>query len=113
LSRGDARAQSQDRRRAFQGLNATLFIDTEHDRVGWRLHVKTYDIAQLLDEVRIFAELEVLDPMRLKLVSVPNALYGAETYAFALRHLARTPMGPILRNSFKRRFNDFGVEAPV
>jgi hypothetical protein len=71
-------------------------------------HVKANDIAQLFNKMRVVAKLEVGDAVRLKLVSLPNALNGAEAHPFALGHFARTPVRAILRDCTQRRFNDLG-----
>lgn len=42
----------QDRLRALEGLDLGLFIDSEHDRVGWGRHLQPDDIPDLVDELR-------------------------------------------------------------
>ena len=41
--------------------------------------MKIYDVGQLLIKRGVGAELEVLDPMRLQAVLLPNAVYSSGT----------------------------------
>lgn len=53
-------------------LNLAFLVNAENGRHFRRIEIDPYDIAELVDGVRIFAGLESLDPMRLQ----PNAEYG-------------------------------------
>ena len=67
-----SRAQLQHRLRPVQGLNLSLFVDREHHGVGRRIHVEPHDIHYFFGEVRIVADLESLDPVRLEIRSCPD-----------------------------------------
>jgi hypothetical protein len=70
-----ARVNGQSFLRSIQGLNLTLFIDAEHDRVlGW-IQVQADHVDQLLGEVRIVGDLERLQAMRLEVRLRPHALH--------------------------------------
>jgi hypothetical protein len=98
LARRDTRTQWQDRGRSLQSLHAAFFVDAQNDRVHRRIHVKPDDVTQLLHKIRISAELEVLDPMRLQIVSTPCALNRAVAHLMTLGQFARTPVRRVLRS---------------
>jgi hypothetical protein len=49
-------------------MSVALLIDTEHQRVFRRVHVKTDHIGQLLHEARVAGELQLANQMRLEAV---------------------------------------------
>jgi hypothetical protein len=63
---------------SVERLDLALFVDAEHDRVRRRINIEPDDVAQLVDERRIFRQLELPDAMRLEPVSPPDALHGTD-----------------------------------
>ena len=61
-----ARAQRQNRRRAVQRLNLSLFIDRQEQRAIGRAQVQPDDVAHLVNEQRILRQLEGVHAMRLQ-----------------------------------------------
>ena len=106
LASRDARSQRQDRRSAFQGLNAALFVDAQHDCIGRWVHVESNDVTKLLGEMRIRAELETLHAVRLQVVRLQDPLNAAAANPMSLRQLARTLMRRVLRRRFHDGFRD-------
>jgi hypothetical protein len=105
LPRRDAFSQRQDRRGSFKCLNTALLVDTEDDRVGRRIHIQSDDIPQLFNEVRICAELEVLNSMRLQFMRPPQTVNRATADAKAACHLISGPIRGILRSRLHGRRN--------
>src|SRR5947209_9286400 len=58
-------SERQDRLGAIQRLDLALFIDAQHDRMLWRIHIQPYDVPHLLHKLRAFGDFEVLYQMRL------------------------------------------------
>ena len=106
LASRHSRSQRQDRRSAFQGLNAALFVDAQHDRVGRWIHVESNDVTKFLGKMRIRAELEALHTVRLQVVRVQDPLNAAAANSVSFRQLARTPMRRVLRRRFHDSFCD-------
>ena len=64
----------QARLGAIQRLDLRLLVDRENDGMGGWIDIEPDDVTQLVNELRVVGELELLHPMRLKAVSVPDAL---------------------------------------
>jgi len=107
LSRGNAGSQRQDRRRSLECLDSALFVHAQNNRIGRRIHVKTNNIAQLRDEIGVRAKLEILNAMRLQIMSAPQAIDRATAHAKTPCHLHSRPMRRILRNTLHRCRDDF------
>ena len=60
-----SRKQGQAFLRPFQSLALTLFVHTQHQSLVRRREVPTHDIGHLFNKLRIVAELEGPDQMRL------------------------------------------------
>ncbi len=75
---GAALLQGQARLGAIKRLDLALLVDREHDRVRRRIDIKPDHVAELRDELRIIGELELPHSVRLKAVSAPDALDGAD-----------------------------------
>jgi hypothetical protein len=78
-------------------LDLALLVDREDDGVGGRIDVEADDVAQLGNEPRVGGELELLDPMRLKAVLVPDAVNGTGADIDGLRHHGGSPVGRLGR----------------
>ena len=61
--------------------------------MGWWIDIETYNIAQLVDKLRVGGELELLQPVRLKAVRTPDALDGTRADIDDLGHHGRGPVG--------------------
>src|SRR3954466_6744599 len=66
----------QYRLRAVQRLHLTLFIDAQHDRMIWRIHIQAHDVPHLLHKLRVFGKFKVLYPMRLQSKCTPDPHNG-------------------------------------
>ena len=60
--------------RAVERLDLRLFVDREDDGMGGRIDIKADHVAQLVDELRVVGELELLNPVWLETMRVPDAL---------------------------------------
>ena len=80
LAFGDARPHWQKRLGSIQRLNLALLIHAQHQCLGRRVQVQPDDIAQFFTELWIFAEVELLNAVRLQAVNPPDAMYGRITY---------------------------------
>ena len=65
----------QTRLSAVECLDLALFVDRQHDGVGWRVDIEPDDLVQLGGELWIIGQLELARPMRLQAVPAPNALH--------------------------------------
>src|SRR5215213_5331745 len=97
--------QRKSRLRPIQGLDLTLLIDREHQRMLWRIEIQTNDVLQLLDELRIVAELESADPVGLQTMALPDPADAARTQS---HRLGQAPTAPVssLRRLLLRRLAD-------
>jgi hypothetical protein len=83
---GATRLKRQARLRAVEGLDLTLFVDAQHQRVlGW-VHVKPDDVGDFLLELRIVGYLEGLHEMRLEPGLAPDPLQAGVADANCFRH---------------------------
>ena len=96
----------QARLRAVQGLNLALLVHTKHHGFVRRVQVQPDDVGQLLDERRVFRQLERRDAVRLQAVRVPDALDGRAAHPGRLGHRAATPVGGARRRLVQRGMHD-------
>ncbi len=89
--------------RPIQRLNLRLLVHAEHQGMVRRIDVQPDDIAHLLDQLRVWRQLEGLAAMRLQPKGLPNALDGHVTQARHLRHIARAPMRRPTRRGLQGR----------
>ena len=75
---GQAGPQREHRRGPVQGLDLAFLIDADHDRVVWRREVQADDVADLCLKLRVGAELEGLDPVRLDFPLAPDPGHAGE-----------------------------------
>ena len=90
---GSAPLHRQARLGAVDGLNLRLFVDREDGGVGGRIDIEPDNIAQLVDKLRVFGELELPNPVRLKTMRPPDALDGTCADADCFRHQGGGPVG--------------------
>ena len=57
---------------AVERLDLRLFVDREDDGMGGRIDIKPDHVAQLVDELRVVGELELLNPVWLETMRVPD-----------------------------------------
>lgn len=93
----------QDRLGSIQRLDAGLLIDTPHDRVFRRVHVEADHIADLVDELRIFGELERVRQPRLQSGRMPDPPGRRRRDSSALREISGRPMRRVGRLVFNVR----------
>src|SRR5579864_1805770 len=98
-----SRAHRQEGLRAIQGLNLGLLIHAQHQRTVWRIQVKAYDVAHLLDELRIGGQLESLTAMGLQTEGSPNAADRALGQPRPLSERSRAPMRSVRRRGLQRQ----------
>ena len=78
---------------AVKRLNLRLFVHAQHQRTLRRVQIEPDDVGQLGVELRVAAELEGLDPVRLQPVLLPDAMDGSRRQPDLLGQAPRTPMG--------------------
>ena len=83
---------------AIQRLNLCLLVNGEDDCVFRRIEVETHHILDLLCEVRILADLEVLDSMGFEVGRLPHALDLALAHAGVFGHQPKAPVRGFARN---------------
>lgn len=71
-----AQPEREDRLRAIEGLDLTLLVDAQHDRVIRRVEIEPDDIAHLLDKERVGGQLEMLLAVGLEPKGRPDAMDG-------------------------------------
>jgi hypothetical protein len=113
--RRDAGSQRQQQCGAKR-LDLRFFVNAQHQRAFGRVEIKIHDVGQFLLERGVGAELEVLDPMRLQAVLLPNAVYGGGAQPDLLSQSAGAPVGSSLRwphrRTYHRAFPDM-ADAPA
>src|SRR5215213_2516116 len=79
---------------SIQRLDLALLIDRKHQRVFGRVQVEPNDIVQLLQELRISAQLESPSQMGLQTMAPPHAADRARAQSHDLGQTPGAPMGP-------------------
>src|SRR5665647_1541966 len=104
-----ARLHRQTGLGAVERLDLALLIDREDDGMGWWIDIEAYNIAQLVDKLRVGGELELFHPVRLKAVRTPDALDGTRADIGDLRHHGGGPVGRLCwRLGLGERHDAFG-----
>lgn len=106
LSLGQAGPDRKDRLCPAKRLNLAFLIDAQQNRFIWRVHIESYDVANLGGKLRIGAELERLHPVRLQFVLIPDPLHRCRTDLLTRRHGAHAPMRSILGGRLHRCLHD-------
>src|SRR5829696_5636888 len=94
---GPALLQRQAGLGAVEGLDLALLVDREHHRMGGRIDIEADDVAQLRHELGIVGELEAAYAVRLKAVSLPDALHRGQADADRLGHGGGGPVRRLVR----------------
>ena len=79
---------------AIQGLDLAFLIHAEDEGMLGRVQLQAYDILHVLLEVRIPAERERADPLRLEAVCLPHTLYQR---GVGVQIPGQRPRGPVRR----------------
>ena len=93
---------------AVQSLDLAFFVNGKNERVCGRHHIKPNDILNLLNKFWVFRQLEVLEPVRLKAVTAPNALHRTHRNARSLGHGGRGPVRDLAPWRAERQFHHPG-----
>lgn len=99
--------ERQHELRVIQRLDLSFFINRQHQGVvGW-IQVKPDDIDYVVCKVRVVADLERFQPMRLEIGSSPHLrdLSGADPCV--LGHQLQAPVGSLARHPLGRQQQDF------
>lgn len=99
---GTAQLQGQRLRRAVERPDLAPLVHAEHQRLVRGRHVEADDAAQLRDEVRIPAELERLDAVRLEPVGLPDPHDRRVAHPLRLGHGAVATARRVLRARLER-----------
>jgi hypothetical protein len=70
---GQPRPHRQCRLGTVKRLNLRLFVHAQHQRALWRVQIESDDVGQFGVELRVAAELEGFDPVRLEPILLPDA----------------------------------------
>src|ERR1044071_8390284 len=82
--------QRQTRLRGVQCLNLALLVHAEHDDFLRWTQIKTDDVSQLSQKLRIARQLESLGEMRLDVVTSPNIAHRRLADALGRGHRPRS-----------------------
>ena len=77
----------------IKGLDLALLINREDDGVSGMVDIEADDVTQFVDKLRVGGELELLQPVRLKVVRTPDALDGTRADIDDVGHHGRGPVG--------------------
>jgi len=87
--------------RAIERLDLGFFVHAQHQRLVRRIEVEPDEVADFVDEQRIFGQLEGLAPMRLQPERAPDSAHRRLTESAARRHRTRTPGRGVPRRAFQ------------
>jgi len=82
---------------SIQSLNLTLFVNRKHQCILWGVQIQSHDINNLRNQLRVVAIFKGLNPVRLKLCSLPNTMNCHMTDIHLFSQRASAPVGGILR----------------
>ena len=91
----------QRRLRAIQRLDAGLLIDAQDHRMFRRVHVEPDHITDLLDELRVFGQLERVDQPWLQPERLPDPTHRRRRHPDPLGEITRRPMRRVGRLVFQ------------
>jgi len=77
---------------AIKSLDLALLINAEYQCVFRRVEVQADDIMKLLDEMRVPAQLERTNQVRLQAMLFPDTLHGGGTQTYGSRQAPRAPV---------------------
>ena len=100
---GHARHHRQDRCTAVQRLDLRLLVHRENQRLLRRIQIQPDNVADLVDELRIVAELKGVHQMRLEPERLPHPPDRRARQPGLGRHRRPRPVGRIRRSRLQRR----------
>src|SRR5207245_1723202 len=106
-----ARSQGQDGSRPIQGLDWTLLIHAQHESSIRRVEVKSHHIAHLLLELRVVGNLKLFHPVRLHVITLPDAVHHHARNPQPAGQRAHAPVGGVGRARLQRGYP--GSSAPT
>ena len=98
--------QRKARLGAIEGLDLALLVDAQDQGLVRWIEVEPDDIVELLDKVRVPADLEGPDEMGLEVVSLPDTPNRRLAEALGLGHAPRAPVGRGWRCRVQRGLDD-------
>src|SRR3982075_1664176 len=81
-------AHGQQLRGTIEGLDLTLLVHAQHQRTVRRIEIQAHDVAHLVEEQRVAAELERLRAMGCERKGPPDATDRRLTESTGLGHVA-------------------------
>ena len=103
---GPSRRKRQNRIKAVQSLDGTLFIDTKDHGVSRRVQVEADDVRRLGFKVWVITYHVVTQTMRLQPVTIPDPGHGHVRRSQFLGQAAATPLGRAIIGSTPRPLQD-------
>jgi len=97
--------QRETRLGSVEGLDFAFFVQTQNQRLVWRIQAKPNYIAELLHKTLVLRHLEGSDPMRLQAVGVPNPRYSHMAHSDLLGHFSFAQIRCIGRTNMQRLFH--------
>jgi hypothetical protein len=101
-------AKGQGRLGSIESLDLRLLVAAQDDRVGRRIEVEADNIAELLGELGVAADLEAAHQVRLEAVLAPDPANRRGAHLRSLRHVARAPLRSVGRRLLRRDAHDVG-----
>jgi hypothetical protein len=101
-----ARPHRQQGHGAVERLSLRFLVHTQDHGFLWRVHIEPDDVAHLLDEQRVFGQLEGLGPMGLERERSPDPTDRALAHAGPLGHRPGTPMRRADRGALQGQGHD-------
>ena len=98
---------------AVERLDLALLVNRQDNGVRRRIDIKADDVPQLGNELRVTRQLELPDPVGLKPVRPPDALYRADADADRLGHRRRRPMCRLVARRTQRQRDDAVSDFPA
>src|SRR5205807_4742499 len=85
-------SQRKHRLSAAEGLDLSFLVDAEDHRVRGGIHVQAHNVVDFLFGLRVIAEFECLDTVRLESMSLPYPMNRTVRQSHLRRQISRTPM---------------------
>ena len=98
---------------AVERLDLALLVNRQDNGVRRWIDIKADDVPQLGNELRVTRQLELPDPVGLKPVRPPDALYRADADADRLGHRRRRPMCRLVARRTQRQRDDAVSDFPA
>jgi hypothetical protein len=99
---GQSGHHRQHRRGPVQGLDLGFLVHTQHQRLLRRIQIQPDDVADLVDEVRVGADLEGVDQVRFEPKRLPDPAHRRLRQPRFFGHRRPRPVGSVGRLAFQR-----------